>query len=243
METRPQHRLRAGCFYSFSWPDSDILTGMTDPIPNRRWFCPRPGWLVPGLLVMEGLLWLSDRFRWLPWHNGYAVLTAVASLGMTMLLMLGWFAAAMIFRWHFQFSIRSLLVLTVAVALPCNWLAIEMQKARHQREAVNAINNSGGIVQYDLCTPAPIWLKNLFGEDLFADVIGVGAIKDAQLKHCAGLPRLQELELDSSTVTDEGLVDLAVLAQLQRVSLNATNITDEGVAKLQQALPNCKIDR
>jgi hypothetical protein len=56
------------------------------------------------------LLWLSERFGWLPWHKGYAVLTAVAlvlaALGGTIL----WFAVALVFRWRFQFSVRSTLV-------------------------------------------------------------------------------------------------------------------------------------
>jgi hypothetical protein len=34
---------------------------MTDTKPQRRRFYPTPGWLVLGLLVVEGLLWLSQR--------------------------------------------------------------------------------------------------------------------------------------------------------------------------------------
>ena len=37
---------------------------MTDPIPTRRRFVPTPSWLIFGLLVVEGLLWLSERYRW-----------------------------------------------------------------------------------------------------------------------------------------------------------------------------------
>ena len=43
-----------------------------------RWFHLTPGRCPGGLLAVEGLLWLSERFGWLPWHKGYAVLTAVA---------------------------------------------------------------------------------------------------------------------------------------------------------------------
>ena len=35
---------------------------MTDPIPTRRRFYPTPAWLIFGLLVVEGLLWLSERY-------------------------------------------------------------------------------------------------------------------------------------------------------------------------------------
>jgi hypothetical protein len=46
-----------------------------------------------------------------------------------MLLMLVWFAIALVFGWRFQFSIRSLLVLTATAAVPCSWLSWEMKRA------------------------------------------------------------------------------------------------------------------
>lgn len=88
--------------------------------PTRRWFHPTPDRLVLTLLAVEGLLWLSDRLGWPTWHKGYTVLIAVASAAVAMLLMLGWLAASLAFRWRFQFGIRSLLVLVVAVAIPCS---------------------------------------------------------------------------------------------------------------------------
>ncbi len=91
---------------------------MTTPKP--RWFHLTPDRLILGLLVIEGLLWLSERLGWPAWHKGYAVLTAVASVGIAFVLMLIWFALALVFRWRFQFSIRSLLVLVVVVAIPCS---------------------------------------------------------------------------------------------------------------------------
>jgi hypothetical protein len=57
-----------------------------------------------------------------------------------LLLMLFWFAADLVFRLRFQFSIRALLVLMVAVAVPCSWLAVEMKKAGWK---------SGDVVAYD----------------------------------------------------------------------------------------------
>ena len=42
-----------------------ILTGMDAP-EKRRWYCPTPGWLVLGSLAVTGLLFLSERWRWLP---------------------------------------------------------------------------------------------------------------------------------------------------------------------------------
>ena len=62
------------------------------------------------------------------------MLIAVAVVGVAMLVMKLWFVVALVFRRRFQFSIRSLLVLTVAVAIPCSWLAVEMKHANQQRE-------------------------------------------------------------------------------------------------------------
>ena len=60
-------------------------------------------------------------------HKGWTVLIAMAAVGLTMLLMLLWLLAALLFRWRFQYSLRSLLLLVVAVAIPCSWLAVEMK--------------------------------------------------------------------------------------------------------------------
>ncbi len=52
-------------------------------------------------------------------------------------------------RWRFQFGIRSLLVLTAAVAVACSWLAVNLQRAKKQKAAVEAIRALDGSVEYD----------------------------------------------------------------------------------------------
>ncbi|MGO9270418.1 MAG: hypothetical protein ACLQOO_09230, partial [Terriglobia bacterium] len=105
---------------------------MTDSASKPRWYRPTPDHFVIGLLVVECVLWLSDRFQWPTWHKGYAVLIAVAAVGVVFVAMLLRFIVALVFRWRFQFSIRSLLVLVVVVAIPCSWLPVEMKAAREQ---------------------------------------------------------------------------------------------------------------
>ena len=56
---------------------------MTDATPTRRPFRPTPAWLIFGSLVVEGLLWLSERLQWPSWHKGYAVLIASRSLAVS----------------------------------------------------------------------------------------------------------------------------------------------------------------
>lgn len=86
-----------------------------------------PDRLVLALLVVEALLWLSDRCGWPAWHKGYAVLAAIVSVGVVLLLMLAWFMASSQLRGRFQFGSRSLLVLVVAVGVPCSWRAVAAQ--------------------------------------------------------------------------------------------------------------------
>ena len=218
---------------------------------------------------MEGLLWLSERYRWF-WFNekkGWTVLIGVAVVGGTMLVMLLWLIASLVFRWRFQFSIRSLLLLTVAVAIPFSWLAVEIRQARREREVV-AIEKLGGRVFWSEPSGPP-WLRRLLGDGLFITVEGVGLgrtkvtdawldtlkglnelqrlslddteVTDAGLEYLKGLNQLQWLYLDETKVTDAGLENLTRLKQLQMLSLDGTKVTEAGVKKLQQALPNCKI--
>jgi len=64
---------------------------------------------------------------------------------------------------------------------------------------------------------------------------------DAGVAHLKGMTKLQELWLANTEITDAGLEYLRELTKLRELNLSNTQVTDEGVAKLQQALPNCKI--
>lgn len=65
----------------------------------------------------------------------------------------------------------------------------------------------------------------------------------------AGLPHLRELTalkgiyLGNTQVTDAGLEHLKGMTALKELGLRGTQVTDAGVARLQQALPNCEIER
>jgi len=204
----------------------------------------RPTPLVYGLLGVEGLLWLSERYTWF-WFNekkGWTVLIAVAVVGVAMLVMLGWFIVALVFRWRFQFSIRSLFLLTVAVAIPCSWLAVEMKAARGQKDAVAALAKDarwGDWTTYDYqCSPpgseprGSVWLQTLLGTDFFNDVIEVSIETDAKIDLLPAFPRLQSLILDHSQITDAGLGYCPGLHRLRTLSLRGTRITDEGMMSI-----------
>ena len=142
--------VRRGCdLLSLSRPRcSARYTGGMETPEKRRWYRPTPGWLVLGSLAVTGVLFLSNWFGWPAWHKGYAVLVAVAAVGVVLLLMLAWFVVALVVRWRFQFRIRTLLVLVVAAALPFSWLAVELKQARCQNQAAAAVRTGGGWVSY-----------------------------------------------------------------------------------------------
>jgi hypothetical protein len=66
-------------------------------------------------------------------------------------------------------------------------------------------------------------------------------VTDAGLTHLERLTQLQWLNLGGTKVTDSGLQHLKGLTELQRLLLDGTQVTDKGRAKLQKALPKCKI--
>ena len=109
---------------------------MTDnPEVCHRRFYVRPGWVILALLALDGFLMLSERFGWftLGQKKGAAALVAVECLAAATLLLLLWFIAALVLHLRFQFSIRSLLLMTAVVAVNCSWLAVEKQETQQQQ--------------------------------------------------------------------------------------------------------------
>jgi len=224
------------------------------PASKPRLFHPTPGRFLLGLLVaVEGFLLLSEHFQWFPFndHRGWTVLFALASVAVYLLLMLLGLIASLLVRWRFHFSIWSLVVLLVTVAIPCSWLAVEMKRAREQREVVEEIAKLGGKVGYDYehdsppiaAEPIGPWLRKLFGDDFFINAAKAELDDDAQMERLKGLPKLQQLRLAGPQITDAGLQHLEGLTQLQYLRVTGTRITNQGVKKLWQALPNCRIRR
>ena len=224
---------------------------MSDAPEQPRWYRLSPDRLLPVLLAVEGLFWLSQRFHWFAFneHKGWTMLIAVATVGVFLLLMFLWFLAALVFRLRFQFSILSLLVLVVVVAVPCAWLATEMKAAREQRQAAEEIRKSGGTVRYDYeldpsgdeipgaKPPAPAWLHGMLGDDLFVNATYVdfaaSKISDAGLEKLNACPQLRELGLADTKVSDAGLEHLEGLTQLHWLSLGHTKVSDAGLEHLK----------
>ena len=70
-------------------------------------------------------------------------------------------------RW-FQYSLRSLFLLTLLVAIGMSWLTVTMQNQRKQKAAAEAIEKAGGTVGTE-----PTWLGKLLRDDSLVRVIYV----------------------------------------------------------------------
>ena len=70
-------------------------------------------------------------------------------------------------RWY-QYSLRSLFLLTLLVAIGMSWLAVTMRNQRKQKAAAEAIEKAGGTVKSE-----PTWLGKLLRDDSLVSVTAV----------------------------------------------------------------------
>jgi hypothetical protein len=227
------------------------------PKRRLRWYQPSPGRLLFLLLPVEAILFFLNWLQWTP--KGWAVLIAIAAVALVIIVLLLWFSAAVLFRRRFQFSVRSLVILTVAIAVPCSWLTAEMKAAKDQMEAVAAIQppafgvtpSSGIGVRYwfpqiddighEGPAPEPEWLIRRLGTDFFHDVtLDVFHNKDPKkatdeqiLKNINGIPRLKRITFFDDNVGGDGLPSLAKFRHLKFLEFYCSNIADRDLVYLK----------
>jgi len=222
---------------------------MPESRPKRRWFHITPDRLIVGLLAVEGCLLLSEWFQWFAFNEkkGYTVLMAVAAVCLVVVVMLLWLVVSLLFRWRFQFSLRSLVVLVVAVAVPLGWFGVKLREAERQRRAVEGIREAGGWVFYyddpwdnegrretKPKPPTPTWLTELVGEDFCADVVAVSfSLLDTGLEqHDEQAFLLRRVYLLFLQPPNAGLEHVKGLKELKHLWLSDIKITDEGLENL-----------
>jgi hypothetical protein len=140
-------------------------------------------------------------------------------------------------RW-FQFSLRSFLGMTLAIALLAGWL---VQGVRNRLQVVHVIERLGGDVSLAIPEPSEQsaverWLQRRIPPQLLYPVRAVSlnyaecqAADLRVLRHC---PQLVRLDLDFCTVGDEGVKHLEPLKELRWLDLQQTGVTDQGVRYL-----------
>jgi len=103
---------------------------MTAPVPKSRWFHPRLNWVLFALFAVEGFLFVSAQVGWFGFNEDIVVTAAIAVAAVIVVpsllilswivLLLFWIAARLAFSRPFQFSLRSLMLFVLGVALLCS---------------------------------------------------------------------------------------------------------------------------
>ncbi len=205
----------------------------------RQWQHVTADRIVTGLLLVTCFLWLSDRWQLFGFNErkGLAVLLNMVFIGAVALSLLLWFLASVLFRWRFQFGIRSLLILPVIVAVSAAWVSVQKTQSRREQEAVVLIRKFGGKVLWSKPI-GPVWARGILGDDLFISVSSVNCdytdVSDAVLENLREFNGLKQLMLECTQITDEGLENLTSLRQLESLSLNGTAVTDAGLERIKR---------
>jgi hypothetical protein len=125
------------------------------------------------------------------------------------------------------------------VCIGIGWIPVKVEQASGQRQAAEEVVRLGGAVLYDwellgrTEPPGPAWLRELFGDDLWTNVVVVclesTPTADTDLRHLKRFPQLDTLRLDDTRVTDAGLKHLRGLSRLRVLWLSGTQVTDDGL--------------
>ncbi len=148
-------------------------------------------------------------------------------------------------RKRFRLSIRALMLAVLILGGVLGWV---VHHAKVQREAVLAIEKTGGFARYESAynheggwnplgkNPWPKWLVERLGIDYFENVVTVKLgprTTNAEIAKLAGLTSLETLDLNDINVTDADLVHLAQLVELKYLNLrDSPGFTGSGLAHL-----------
>ena len=150
-----------------------------------------------------------------------------------------------------RFSLRTLLILVVALSMFFGWLGSVMVRVRHQRAAVSQIEALGGQVRYDYefvarsdgktpQPPGPKIVRMALGDDAFASVVCVqfnyeDRLNDGDLAVLGELPDLERAFLDGEGITDRGVQRLTQNTKLRGLCLSGTHVTPNGLIRADLA--------
>ena len=147
-------------------------------------------------------------------------------------------------RRRFRFSMRSLIVFVLAFGVCLGWL---VRTARIQREAVAAIQSTGGLFHYSWEDEdgfpkvpwwAPRWLVALIGVDYFGYVTAVtldssSTKTDVAIAKIRDFTALEELDLSGPAFSDAELAHVKGLTSVTLLILKGTHVSDAGLVHLK----------
>lgn len=206
------------------------------------------------LVVVQGLFFISG--YWPDWSlgKGWTVLATVAVTGFAVAGLLVAMAVAYLLGRPFHVGLRGWFGLTLAVAVACGWLAMEVRAADRQEAAVAAIAGAGGSVSPRLARfEPPEWLRVCLGSMFFRDVFGIDLVMDEGIgmsdeevrrlaPQFAAIPHVETVSLAGSPVGDGGLASLAELTEVRELHLGSTQVTDAGLVHLRGMRRVAKLD-
>ncbi len=156
-------------------------------------------------------------------------------------------------RRYLRFTLRGLLVFILVLGAS---IGMMVRSARVQREAVTAIEKSGGTAHYNWTFTnrafiqggkpwAPSRLIDLFGIDYFGHVtyVRLRTTTDDLLAHVARLDRVQHLSISDDSDINAGLAHLSGLTGLTELTLLFAPVSGAGLAHLKRLTRLSKLER
>lgn len=223
--------------------------------PKRPWYRPTPDRFLVGLLMAQGGLLLADRFFLFGLSRGdlWNVQLAAGLVCGVVLVGLLWLVVGLLLRRRCQFGIRSMLLLTVAVAIPGSWYAVWIRNGQRQAAALADVREThsrifGGRPHRQIrngseavtTRPSPrdviVGISFAVEEDLGCGCCYGNAacdVSDDELGRLARFYRLERLEVPDAEITDAGLAHLSGLKNLRYLDLSGNPITHAGLAHLR----------
>ncbi len=139
---------------------------------------------------------------------------------------------------HFRFSLRILLALTLAIALPLAWLASNWSAASRENSIISQLPTQLQVVEHTEymtweCTTGfhvvvhrePSWILHVFASSYSGPMFS----------------RITLLRVDNPRFSIEDLVTVAKLPSLKRVEFSYCFIEDEEIDKFKKANPRIEL--
>ncbi len=168
-----------------------------------------------------------------------------------------------------------MLAVTV-LACVCGWVGMKLNHATRQREAVSKILAAGGSIGYDYQTvrvpghldyfsvsehapqSQPEWLRRIFGDDFFRDVLVVSfynlpqPVREERFQQIAKLPTLEFMYLTNLKIAlangvgirriqDSDIEMLSHITRLHFIDLTGAELSQNGFRQLRESLPNATL--
>ena len=152
-----------------------------------------------------------------------------------------------------RFSLKTLFALVTVLGIVCGWFAIKIGEARHQKKVVDEIRAMGAMVTYDWDVRSASVLGqsliDILGIDFCSNVVEVSVSRvkfdvsrlEELIPWLRELPRLEDLDLAFTNISDEQLKELVPLQGLKHISFVGTHVRGSQAFKdLQGAMPNTR---